>query len=163
MNVGCDHDTAEFAVESIRRWWMQVGKRAYPGARELLICADADGSNGYRTRLWKRALQALANRATLDITVCHFPPATSKWNKIEHRLFSFISMNWRGQPLVSHEVIVNLIGATTTRSGLRVKARLDKNRYPPKVKVSDEELASVNLKPHPFHGEWNYTITYERH
>jgi transposase len=158
VNVGCDHDTAEFAVESIRRWWMQVGKRAYPRAGKLLICADSGGSNGYRTRLWKREIQELANVAGVDITVCHFPPGTSKWNKVEHRLFSFISMNWRGQPLVSHEVIVNLIGATKTRSGLRVKARLDKKTYPRSVKVTDEELATINLKPHKFHGEWNYTI-----
>lgn len=158
VNVGCDHDTAEFAVESIRRWWMQVGKRVYPQAQKLLICADSGGSNGYRTRLWKCELQALANLARVDITVCHFPPGTSKWNKIEHRLFSFISMNWRGQPLVSHEVIVNLIGATKTRSGLRVKARLDKKTYPASIKVSDEELATVKLTPHKFHGEWNYTI-----
>ncbi len=158
VNVGCDNDTAEFAVESIRRWWMQVGKRAYPQARKLLICADSGGSNGYRTRLWKCELQALADLAGVEITVYHFPPGTSKWNKIEHRLFSFISMNWRGQPLISHEVIVNLIGATKTRTGLRVKARLDKRKYPRSIKVSDEELAIVKLKPHKFHGEWNYTI-----
>jgi hypothetical protein len=158
VNVGCDNDTASFASESIRRWWVHMGKPLYPKTRTLLICADSGGSNGYRVRLWKRELQRLANIIGLDITVCHFPPGTSKWNKIEHRLFSHISMNWRGQPLISHEVIVELIGTTTTKSGLRVEAQLDTNAYPTKINVSDEEMATLNIKPHAFHGEWNYTI-----
>jgi len=158
VNVGCDADTAAFAVASIRSWWKRMGKHCYPHARELLVTADSGGSNGYRTRLWKVELQRLADELRLDIGVCHFPPGTSKWNKIEHRLFSHISMNWRGQPLVSHEVVVSLIGATTTSSGLRVKARLDRGTYPTKVRVSDEDMASINLVPHAFHGDWNYTI-----
>lgn len=158
VNVGRDHDTATFAVESIRRWWRCMGRRAYPRASKLLICADAGGSNGYRLRLWKVELQRLANQTGLQITVCHFPPGTSKWNKIEHRLFAHITMNWRGRPLVSHEVSVNLIGATRTKSGLKVKSRLDTSIYPTKVRVSDEELKRVNLQRHDFHGEWNYTI-----
>ena len=159
VNVGCDHDTASFAVESIRRWWRYMGRKVYPDADALLISADAGSSNGYRRRLWKVELQQLADDTGLKITVCHFPPGTSKWNKIEHRLFAHITMNWRGRPLVSHEVVVNLIGATKTRTGLKVKARLDTSIYPTKVKVSDEELDTVNLKPHTFHGEWNYTIS----
>ena len=159
VNVGCDHDTASFAVESIRRWWRSMGRKVYPEADELLINADAGGSNGYRLRLWKVELQQLADETGFKITVCHFPPGTSKWNKIEHRLFAHITMNWRGQPLVSHEVVVNLIGATTTRSGLKVKARLDTSTYPTKVKVPDKDIQSVNLKPHKFHGDWNYTIS----
>lgn len=159
VNVGCDHDTASFAVESIRRWWRCMGRKVYPQADRLLICADAGGSNGYRLRLWKVELQQLADETGLEITVCHFPPGTSKWNKIEHRLFAHITMNWRGRPLVSHEVIVNLIGATTTHSGLKVKARLDTSIYPTEVKVPDADINSVNLKPHSFHGEWNYTIS----
>jgi hypothetical protein len=162
INVGCDNDTASFAIESIRRWWVHMGKPLYPKARTLLICADSGGSNGYRVRLWKRELQRLATTIGLDITVCHFPPGTSKWNKIEHRLFSHIRMNWRGQPLISHEVIVELIGATTTKSGLRVEARLDTNVYPTKIKVSNEEMAALNIKSHAFHGEWNYTVKHRR-
>ena len=158
VNVGCDHDTASFAVASIRRWWLSMGQEVYPEAEELLICADGGGSNGYRVRLWKVELQTLATEMGLHITTCHFPPGTSKWNKIEHRLFSHISMNWRGRPLVSHEVIVKLIGKTSTRNGLRVKAKLDKRKYPTKVKVSNEEMERVKLKPHSFHGEWNYSI-----
>ena len=159
VNVGNDHDTASFAVESIRRWWRCMGRKAYPLADRLLVCADAGGSNGYRLRLWKVELQNLADETGLKITVCHFPPGTSKWNKIEHRLFAYITMNWRGRPLVSHEVAVNLIGATSNRSGLKVKAKLDTSDYPIKIKVTDEELNNINLKRHKFHGEWNYTIS----
>jgi len=158
VNVGQDHDTAQFAIESLRRWWRSAGLPAYPQADRLLICADGRGSKGARVRLWKVALQALADETGLRITVCHLPPGTSKWNKIEHRLFAHISMNWRGRPLVSHEVIVELIGATTTRTGLTVQAVRDTGSYPTKIKVSDEELAAVHLTPHAFHGEWNYTI-----
>jgi len=156
--VGQDHDTASFAVASLRRWWETVGQPAYPRAERLLISADGGGSNGYRLRLWKVERQRLADLAGLSVTVCHLPPGTSKWNQIEHRLFAHISLNWRGRPLVSHEVIVNLIGATTTRAGLRVQAERDQGVYPTKVKVADGELAAVRLMPHPFHGEWNYTI-----
>jgi transposase len=156
--VGDDGDTAEFAVASIGRWWDQVGKVAYPDATRLLITADAGGSNGYRTRLWKVELAKLAARAGIDITVCHFPPGTSKFNKIEHRLFSAISMNWRGRPLTSHQVIVNLIAATTTRTGLKVRAQLDQGYYPTGIKVTDSQLAAVPIAPHDFHGDWNYTI-----
>jgi Rhodopirellula transposase DDE domain len=159
VNVGQDHDTAQFAIESLRRWWQTVGVQAYPQADRLLICADGGGSNGARVRLWKVALQALADETGVQITVCHLPPGTSKWNKIEHRLFAHISMNWRGRPLVSHEVIVELIGATTTRTGLTVQAVRDTGSYPTKIKVSDEDLAAVQLAPHAFHGEWNYTIS----
>lgn len=159
VSVGQDHDTASFAVASLHRWWQVVGYPTYPHARQLLISADSGGSNGYRLRLWKLELQRLADETQLEVTVCHLPPGTSKWNKIEHRLFSYISMNWRGQPLTSHEVIVNLIGATTTTAGLRVQAELDPGAYPTKVTVSDAELASVCLTPHVFHGEWNYTIS----
>jgi transposase len=158
VNVGNDHDTASFAVESIRRWWRCMGRTAYPEADCLLVCADAGGSNGYRPRLWKMELQHLADETGLKITVCHFPSGTSKWNKIEHRLFAHITMNWRGRPLVSHEVVVNLISATSTRTGLKVKAQLDTSDYPLKVKVTDKEFNSINLKRHKFHGEWNYTI-----
>lgn len=158
VSVGVDHDTATFAVESIRRWWESMGHQAYPKACRLLITADGGGSNGVRLRLWKRELQKLANELGLPITVCHLPPGTSKWNKIEHRLFSFISQNWRGKPLVSHEVIVNLIAATTTKNGLAVRCQLDTNTYPAGVKVSDKEMAEINVKPDIFHGEWNYTI-----
>jgi len=158
VNVGCDHDTATFAMESIRRWWQKMGRPVYPKATRLLICADAGGSNGYRIRLWKVELQKFVDETGLIVTVCHLPPGTSKWNKIEHRLFSHISMNWRGRPLISHEVVVKLIGATKTKTGLKVKAKLDKGKYPPKMKVSDEEMASLNIEPHNFHGEWNYTI-----
>ncbi len=158
VNVGSDHDTATFAMESIRRWWQSMGSPAYPDAGKLLICADAGGSNGYRLRLWKVELQKFVDETGLGVTVCHLPPGTSKWNKIEHRLFSHISMNWRGRPLVSHEVVVKLIAATKTKTGLKVKAKLDKGKYPLKVKVSDEEMESLNIQPHAFHGEWNYTI-----
>jgi len=162
VNVGRDHDTASFAVESIRRWWVHLGKPLYPRVRTLLICADSGGSNGYRVRLWKREWQRLANTIGLDITVCHFPPGTSKWNKIEHRLFSYISMNWRGQPLISHEVLGELIGATTTQSGLHVEAQLDTNVYPTQIKISAEEMATLHITPHNFHGEWNYTVKHGR-
>jgi len=158
VNVGTDHDTASFAVESIRRWWRSMGAPLYPAADRLLICADAGGSNGHRSRLWKVEVQRFASKAAIEVTVCHFPPGTSKWNKIEHRLFSHITLNWRGRPLVSHDVIVNLIGATKTASGLRVKARLDKRKYPLGVEVSDDELNAVELTRHPFHGDWNYSI-----
>ena len=158
VNVGQDHDTATFAVESIRRWWRGDGVIAYPGAGQLLICADGGGSKGYRLRLWKYELGRLAAESGLAITVCHLPPGTSKWNKIEHRLFSHISMNWRGRPLTSHEVIVDLIGATTTRQGLRAHAERDVNAYPNGVNVTDAELAAVAVRPHDFHGDWNYTI-----
>jgi len=158
VSVGVDHDTAAFAVESIRRWWRWMGRRAYPAAAQLLITADAGGSNGVRLRLWKVELQKLADDTGLQITVCHFPPGTSKWNKIEHRLFSYISQNWRGQPLLSHEVVVNLIANTKTKQGLKVHAKLDTNEYPSGIKVTDEELAAVLLKPEKFHGNWNYRI-----
>ena len=158
VSVGTDHDTSEFAVESIRRWWNNMGRARYPDATELLITADGGGSNGYRVRLWKVALQRFANETGLRISVCHFPPGTSKWNKIEHRMFSYISMNWRGKPLVSHEVIVNLIGSTTTQSGLIINAELDTNIYPKGIRVSDDELKMVNLTKAAFHGEWNYII-----
>jgi hypothetical protein len=161
VSVGCSHDTASFAVASIRRWWQEMGQELYPEAKQVLICADSGGSNGYRLRLWKVELQRWATEAALDVTVCHYPPGTSKWNKIEHRLFSHITMNWRGRPLRSYQVIVNLIGATTTETGLRVQAELDKEVYPAKVKVSDEQMATVQLYPHYFHGEWNYTIKHE--
>jgi hypothetical protein len=159
VSVGRDHDTASFAVEALRRWWRSIGAAAYPGAQRLLICADGGGSNGYRTRLWKVELQRLAQEIGLPVTVCHLPPGTSKWNKIEHRMFSHISMNWRGRPLVSHEVVVQLISATTTRSGLKVHSELDEGLYPTKINVTDEEMAALNLKGHDFHGEWNYTIS----
>jgi transposase len=158
VNVGVDHDTASFAVESIRQWWSVMGSEMYPEARRLLICADGGGSNGYRLRLWKVELQGFADETGLEVTVCHFPPGTSKWNKIEHRLFSHITMNWRGRPLVSHQVIVDLISATKTATGLEVEARLDIGSYPTKVKVSKEQMEQVRLHPHDFHGEWNYTI-----
>jgi len=158
VNVGVDHDTAVFAVESLRRWWAHMGADMYRGTPALLITADGGGSNGSRNRLWKVALQQLANDLGMRIMVCHFPPGTSKWNKIEHRMFSHISMNWRGCPLISHEVIVNLIANTTTQQGLTIKAALDTGRYPTGIKVTDQELDQVNLKKAKFHGEWNYTI-----
>ena len=158
VSVGVDGDTAAFAVESIRSWWSVLGKAEYKNNSKLLICADAGGSNGYRVRLWKTELEKFAKNENLSITVCHFPPGTSKWNKIEHRLFSFISMNWKGQPLISHEVVLNLIGTTTTRSGLKVKTQLDPNKYPTGTKISDKEFAEVKINRHEFHGEWNYTI-----
>ena len=157
--VGDDGDTAQFALSSIRRWWVQVGKVAYPNATRLLITADAGGSNGYRTRLWKVELAKLAKEAGIEITVCHFPPGTSKWNKIEHRLFSAISMNWRGQPLVTHQVVVDFIAGTTNKGGLKVRAQLDQGYYPIGIKVTDKELAGVPITKHDFHGEWNYTIS----
>jgi Rhodopirellula transposase DDE domain len=158
VNVGTDHDTAAFAVESIRRWWKDAGSIEYPAARRLLITADAGGSNGYRTRAWKAELAALAEQTGLEITCCHFPPGTSKWNKVEHRLFSHITMNWRGRPLTSHDVIINSIAATTTRTGLTVQARLDDNSYPTGVKVSNAQLAALPVSRHSFHGDWNYTL-----
>lgn len=158
VNVGVSHDTGEFAVASIRAWWNQMGKATYPNPGSLLITADGGGSNGYRLRLWKVELQKLANEIGCPIRVCHYPPGTSKWNKIEHRLFSFITKNWRGKPLYSHQVIVNLISATTTKTGLKVLCRLDENDYQKGRKISDKELAKVNLQPDEFHGEWNYTI-----
>ena len=159
VNVGIDHDTAAFAVESIRRWWHALGKARYPDATRLLITADCGGSNGARVRLWKRELQRFANETGLAITVAHLPPGTSKWNRIEHRLFAFITQNWRGKPLVSHQVIVQLIGATSTSTGLDVHCRLDENDYPKGIKVSDAEMAAINIDRDAFHGEWNYTIS----
>lgn len=158
VSVGVDHDTASFAVESIRRWWRSMGQTAYPQATRLLITADAGGSNGMRVRLWKLELQKLADATGLRITVGHLPPGTSKWNKIEHRLFSFISQNWRGKPLISHEVIVNLIASTTTETGLKVHSELDTRSYPAGIKVTDREVAQIALRRDRFHGDWNYTI-----
>jgi hypothetical protein len=158
VNLGIDHDTAAFAVHSIRRWWQEIGQARYPEARRLLITADGGGSNGSRVRLWKRELQTLANEIGIDIAVHHLPPGTSKWNKIEHRLFSFISQNWRAKPLVSYRVIVDLISATTTKTGLTVRCEIDQNTYPKGISVSDAEMAAINITRHDFHGEWNYTI-----
>jgi hypothetical protein len=158
VNVGCSHATASFAVESIRRWWQVMGHSLYPQADHILIRADSGGSNGYRLRLWKLELQRWVNESGSEVTVCHFPPGTSKWDRLEHRLFSHSTMNWRGRPLVSYRVVVNLIAATTTETGLRIKAELDTTEYPTKVKVSDAEMATIHLRPHRFHGEWNYTI-----
>ncbi len=159
VSVGIDHDTAQFAANSIRRWWKQMGSRRFPRATELLITADGGGSNSSRSRLWRVSLQKLADELELKLAVCHFPPGTSKWNKIEHRLFSFITKNWRGRPLVSHQAIVSLIASTTTRTGLTVQAALDTNQYETKIKVSDAELATLRMKPHAFHGDWNYTVS----
>lgn len=159
VNVGIDNDTAAFAVESIRRWWYTMGHERYPEANKLLITADSGGSNGYRTRLWKLELQNLSNETGLSISVCHLPPGTSKWNKIEHRLFSFITQNWRGKPLVSHEVIINLIAATRTQKGLQVRCQIDTNSYPKGIKVSDDIMDRLNIQRDLFHGEWNYTIS----
>ena len=159
VSVGIDHDTAAFAVNSIRRWWFNLGRARYPDATRLLITADGGGSNGSRVRLWKRELQKLANELGLDIVVSHLPPGTSKWNKIEHRLFSFISQNWRAQPLVSYRVIVELISATTTKTGLTVRCELDTGQYPSGIVVSDAEMAAINIERAEFHGEWNYTIS----
>jgi hypothetical protein len=161
VSVGIDHDTASFAARTILRWWRKMGHPVYPRAHTLLITADAGGSNGPQVRLWKWELQQLADRTGLSITVCHFPPGTSKWNKIEHRLFSYISTNWRGQPLVSLAVIVNLIASTQTAAGLRVRSELDKHSYPDRQEVSDEQMSKINLQRHRFHGEWNYTINPE--
>jgi transposase len=158
VNVGIDHDTAAFAVESIRRWWNEEGRRSYPEAKRLLISADGGGSNGSRVRLWKWELQHLADELDLAITVCHLPPGTSKWNKIEHRLFAWISQNWRGKPLVDYAVIVKLIAATTTETGLTVHCQLDSNSYPTGRKLSDEEMSTLFIVPDAFHGEWNYTL-----
>lgn len=158
VNIGTDNDTAEFAVESIRRWWSNMGHERYPDATSLLITADSGGSNGSRVRLWKIKLQEFADETGISISVCHLPPGTSKWNKIEHRLFSFISQNWRGKPLISHEVIVNLIAATTTKKGLRVDCTLDTNSYTKGIKVTDAQMQSINIERNSFHGEWNYTI-----
>lgn len=163
VSVGIDHDTSDFAIDSILAWWKQMGRRTYPQAKELLILADAGGSNSSRSRLWKIGCQRLADTTGLRINVCHFPPGTSKWNKIEHRMFSFITQNWRGRPLVSYETIINLIGSTTTTTGLRIKAKLNTRSYPAGVKVSKKELAKVNLKPAAFRGEWNYSVLPSRH
>ena len=158
VSVGIDHDTASFAVNAIRRWWKVMGRPAYRGAAFVLITADAGGSNGPRIRMWKWELQRFANRTGLSITVCHFPPGTSKWNKIEHRLFSYIAVNWRGKPLFSLAAIVSLISSTTTQSGLRVRSEIDQGRYPKGIEITDEQMATLNLKPHLFHGDWNLLI-----
>ena len=158
VSVGTDHDTSAFAVQTIRRWWFGMGCQRYPAAKQLVITADGGGSNGHRVRLWKFELSRLAQETGLEIQVCHFPPGTSKWNKIEHRLFSFITMNWRGRPLISHEVIVNLIASTKTRSGLKVRAELDSANYPKGLVVSDDDFAAIKIERNDFHGDWNYRI-----
>ena len=158
VNVGISHDTAEFAVESIKQWWKNIGKRNYPKAKELLICSDSGGSNANRSRLWKFYLKKFAKKTKLKITVCHFPPGTSKWNKIEHKMFSFISINWKGKPLRSYEMILNLIEGTKTKKGLKIKAKIDKNIYELKKKVSDEDFENINLVRHKINPQWNYTI-----
>jgi len=158
VSVGIDHDTAEFAAATIGRWWREMGQPLYPHATRLLITADGGGSNGYRIRLWKLALQRLAQETGLEMSVCHFPPGTSKWNKIEHRMFCHITQNWRGRPLVSRQTVVNLIGNTTTQTGLKIQAALDTRKYPAGIKVTKEQMKLVSLKPAQFHGEWNYTI-----
>jgi len=158
VSVGIDHDTAQFAAQAIHRWWKKMGSKRYAGAKQLLITADGGGSNASRSRLWKVALQDLALRLNMPVHVCHFPPGTSKWNKIEHRMFCHITQNWRGRPLVSHDVIIELIAHTTTRAGLKIRAELDPASYPTGTKISDDELASLNLKRHKFHGDWNYTL-----
>ena len=158
VSVGITHDTAELAVESIRRWWREMGQPLYPAARRLLITADCGGSNGYRVRLWKVELQKLADDLGMIVQVCHFPPGTSKWNKIEHRTFCHITQNWRGRPLVSREVVVNLIGNTTTAEGLRIRAQLDDREYPAGIKVSNQALAELAIERDEFHGEWNYRV-----
>ena len=159
VSVGVDHDTAQFATNSIRTWWRRMGARRFPRASELLITADGGGSNSHRSRLWKWSLQQLANDLDLTLHVCHFPPGTSKWNKIEHRLFSFITQNWRGRPLVSHQTVVNLIASTTTRTGLIVKAALDSRQYDTAIKVTNADLAKLKLTPAKFHGDWNYSLS----
>ena len=159
VSVGVDADTAAFAVESIRRWWHRLGQARYPGAKRLVITADCGGSNGARVRLWKRELQRFADETGLAVTVAHLPPGTSKWNRIEHRLFAYISQNWRGKPLVSHQVIVQLIGATTTQTGLTVRCEIDANRYPKGIKVTAAEMAALAIERDPFHGEWNHTVS----
>lgn len=161
VSVGIDHDTAQFAAQAIKRWWQKMGVHRYPGARELLITADGGGSNSNRCRLWKTELQKLANELRLRIHVCHFPPGTSKWNKIEHRMFSHITQNWRGRPLISHEVIISLIANTTTRTGLKIHAELDRSVYQTGIKISNKELAELSLKADDFHGEWNYVVSPE--
>jgi len=158
VNIGIDRDTAEFAVESIRRWWLKMGKKVYPNAKKLLITADSGGSNGARNRLWKREIQKLSSELQIDIHICHFPPSTSKWNKIEHRLFSYISQNWRGKPLISYGLIINLISATKTTTGLEIKCDLDTNSYEKGIKISDKELKQINIEKDEFHGDWNYVI-----
>jgi hypothetical protein len=158
VNVGIDHDTAEFSVESIRRWWRRMGRRAYPNATRLFITADGGGSNGYRTRLWKTELQRFVDQSGLKVTVAHYPPGTSKWNKIEHRMFCHITHNWRGRPLESIETVVSLIANTTTATGLRIKAALDNGSYADGIRISDQEMANLNIRPHTFHGDWNYTF-----
>ena len=158
VNVGVTHDTAEFAVESIRRWWKLAGRKRKPGAKRILICADAGGSNSSRSRAWKLHLQDLADDLAMPITVCHYPPGTSKWNKIEHRLFSFISLTWKGQPLINYETVVNLIGSTKTKSGLRVKAVLDTNEYEIGVKVTKSQMEALHIRRHETHPDWNYTL-----
>ncbi|MGH2612745.1 MAG: ISAzo13 family transposase, partial [Rhabdochlamydiaceae bacterium] len=158
VNVGTSADTSEFAVDSIRHWWNLIGKKRYPDSNKLLITADGGGSNGYRVKLWKTSLQKFANKSGLEITVCHFPPGTSKWNKIEHRLFSYISLNWKGTPLIDIETMIKLIGAVSTGTGLKVKARKETKQYKKGIKIEDEDLKEVNLSKHKFHGEWNYTI-----
>jgi transposase len=159
VNVGVSSETAEFAVESIRRWWKLVGRRHYPEAKSLLICADCGGSNGNRRRAWKYHLQQFVDEFGVSVTVCHYPPGTSKWNKIEHRMFSFISMNWRGRPLFSYETVVMLIGATRNKGGLRIKAKLDRRQYKKGKRITDEQMAQINLRPHETHPQWNYTIS----
>jgi hypothetical protein len=163
VSVGIDHDTAQFAANSILMWWLQMGQQRFPRARRLMITADGGGSNASRSRLWKLALQDLANELRLELSVCHFPPGTSKWNKIEHRLFSFITQNWRGKPLASHRAIINLISSTTTQAGLIVRAHLDTNRYDTGIKVSDADMARLRIFPHQFHGDWNYTLKPRRY
>jgi len=159
VNVGIDHNTSEFAVESIRQWWNNIGKKNYPNTKALLICADGGGSNASRSRLWKFYLQKFANKTGLKITVCHFPPGTSKWNKIEHKMFSFISMNWRGKPLINYEVIINLIEGTKTKKGLKIKAKMDRDIYELKQKVSNKEFEKINIEEHKINSKWNYTIS----
>ncbi len=159
VNIGTSYDTSSFAVESIRRWWLDMGMKEYPNSKKILITADSGGSNGSRRKQWKTELQKFTNETGLEITVCHFSPGTSKWNKIEHKLFSFISMNWQGKPLESYQTVVNLIGSTKTRKGLKVKAILDENIYEKGIKITNEELDKINLLRHEFHGEWNYTIS----
>jgi len=159
VNVGMSHDTSKFAVESIKKWWNNIGKKNYPVASELLICADGGGSNASRSRLWKFYLQKFANKTGLKITVCHYPPGTSKWNKIEHKMFSFISMNWRGMPLKSYELIINLIEGTTTKKGLKIKAKIDRNIYKIGEKISEEEFENIHIEAHETNSKWNYTIS----
>ena len=158
VNVGISHDTAEFAVGSIRQWWNYFGKKYYPKAKRILICADGGGSNGSRNRAWKFNLQKLSDKLGVSITVCHYPPGTSKWNKIEHRMFSFISINWKGEPLINYETVINMISSTTTKTGLKIKALLDKKQYETGIKISDEQLNALNLKFHQINSQWNYTI-----